>query len=64
MRRLGLNLNELTVQTFETSPDDAQAGPLAALRGTRVTFCGSECGNCTYTNCHPDQMTHAADCIC
>jgi hypothetical protein len=64
MRKLGLNLNQLKVQTFETLQGGTQGGPLGALMGTRRTQCGSECGNCTYTMCHPDQMTHAADCFC
>ena len=63
MKKLGLNPDELKVQTFETASDSAERGTVFGL-GTRVTWCGSECNNCTYTNCHPDQMTHAADCIC
>jgi hypothetical protein len=70
MKKLALNIDALKVQTFETVAGDGdfkgtvQAADAAELlMSTRYTRCGSECGNCTYTNCYPDQRTEA-DCIC
>lgn len=68
MKKLGLNIETLEVQTFETGPEGGPRGTVhgagnAAFLGTRVTRCGSECNVCTYTNCHPEQRTEI-DCIC
>jgi hypothetical protein len=69
MKKLALNIDALKVQTFEMvagegdSDGTVLAADAAGLMGTRVTRCGSECGNCTYTNCHPEQRTEI-DCVC
>lgn len=59
MRKLNLNVDTLRVQSFEPESTTVES----FLRGTRPTRCGSECNNCTYTNCHPEQRTEI-DCIC
>lgn len=57
MKKLALDVDALTIQTFVPIPEDADvAQPL----GTRVTRCYSECNACGPTQ----QFTNEIDCAC
>ena len=70
MKKLGLNIDSLQVQSFDTLHEDRVrrgtvigAADAVRLMGTRVTRCYAECTVCTNTNCHSNERTEI-DCIC
>ena len=62
MKKLALKVEELEVQTFDTTLADGERGTVEAM-GTRATRCYSECNACTFTNCMTDERTEI-DCAC
>jgi hypothetical protein len=70
MKKLGLNIDTLQVQSFDTIFEERVrrgtvigAADAVRLMGTRRTRCYAECTVCTNTNCFSDERTEI-DCAC
>jgi len=68
MKKLGLKLDTLKVQTFQTVPEIKPRGKVTyevdvVYLGTRPTRCYAECTVCTMTDCNSNERTEI-DCVC
>lgn len=69
MKKFGLKLEALKVESFQTLPETTLRGTVHAaeevvdLRGTRYTRCYVECTVCSMSNCFSNERTEV-DCIC